>query len=86
MTDVEQAKREQQRLALEADRLIHDETLITALERVRQSAVDALIRVDADKPTDVVRLQAKVMVCDEFMTELKTMVELQVIENRSRMS
>lgn len=83
MTD--QDKRERQRLALEAARLTSDETLITALSRIRQNAVEALISADATIPTDIVRLQAKVIVCDEFMAELGTMIQLQSIEdNRSR--
>ena len=86
MTDKEQEKRERQRMALEATRLTNDETLIKALAFVRQAAVDALIRADATIPTDIVRLQAKVTVCDEFMAELKTMIELQVIETGSRIN
>lgn len=79
-------KNERQRLALEAARLIKDETLLTALSRVRQSAVDALIRADATITADVIRFQTKVTVCDEFMAELDTMIQLQAVDNsRSRM-
>jgi plasmid maintenance system antidote protein VapI len=79
-------KLERQRLALEAKRLTTDETLISALSRVRQNAVDALIRADATITADIIRFQTKVTVCDEFLTELATMIELQSVEeSRSRM-
>lgn len=77
-------RRERERLALEAARLIKDDTLLKALSRVRQNAVDALIRADANSPTDVVRLQAKVMVCDEFMDELRVMIDVHSIDTASR--
>lgn len=80
----ETIKHERERLALEAVRLTHDETLLTALSRVRQTAVDALIAADAANTADVIRFQTKVIVCDEFMAELSTMIDLQTIETRSR--
>jgi hypothetical protein len=86
MIDADQVKRERARLALEADRLSRDETLLTALATVRQNAVDALIGADATVTADIIRFQTKVTVCDEFMSELKTMVELQIIETGSRIS
>ncbi len=78
----EPTKRERERLALEAKRLTADETLILAIANIRKTAVDALIAADANKITDVVRLQAKVSVCDEFMSELEQMITLQNIEEK----
>lgn len=85
MADPTAEKLERQRLAQEAERLIKDDTLIRALAKVRQSAIEALIRADATNTADVIRQQARVSVCDEFMGELKTMIQLQSIENRPRM-
>lgn len=81
-----QTKREIERLALEAARLKNDETLKIALANIRSSAVDALIKADATKTADVIRFQAKVQVCDEFMGELETMIQLQTIETGSRIN
>ena len=79
--------RERERLAQEARRLISDPTLIKALANVRQNAVDALIRADATVTADIIRFQTKVTVCDEFMSELTTMITLQDIEaNRPKIA
>ena len=79
--------RERERLALEAKRLIKDDTLLKALANVRQNAVDALLRADATVTADIIRFQTKVTVCDEFMSELSTMITLQDIEaNRPRIA
>ena len=75
-------KRERERLALEAARLTTDSTLLTAIDRIRQQAVDALIAADATDSAAIIRQQAKVTICDDFMAELKTMIELQAIETR----
>ena len=75
-------KRERERLALEAARLTNDSTLKTALDRIRQQAVEALIAADATDSAAIIRHQAKVTICDDFMAELKTMIELQAIETR----
>lgn len=82
MAESDAVKHERQRLSLEAARLKSDETLIHALANIRKAAVDALIAADANKITDVVRLQAKVSVCDEFMSELEQMITLQNIEEK----
>lgn len=84
MTDAETTKRERERLALEAARLKKDDTLIHALANVRQRAVDALIAADATNPADIIRQQATVKVCDEFMAELEMMITMQAIETGSR--
>lgn len=84
MADLSAEKLERQRLALEAERLTKDETLLRALANVRQNAIEALIKADATNTADVIRQQARVSVCDDFMGELKTMIQLQSIENRSR--
>lgn len=81
-----QTKREIERLALEAVRLKNDETLKTALANIRSNAVDALIKADATNHADIIRFQTKVTVCDEFMGELETMIQLQTIETGSRIN
>lgn len=79
--------RERERLALEAKRLTSDPTLMKALATVRQNAVEALLRADATVTADIIRFQTKVTVCDEFMSELSTMITLQDIEaNRPRIA
>jgi hypothetical protein len=79
--------RERERLALEAKRLTTDDTLLKALGAVRATAIDALLRADATNTADIIRFQTKVAVCDEFMSELSTMITLQDIEaNRPRIS
>lgn len=84
MNDSETLRRDRERAALEAARLIKDETLIRALASIRQKAVDALIGADATEPTAVVRQQERVKVCDEFMSELEMMITMHAIENGSR--
>lgn len=84
LTDPETRRRERERNALEAARLIKDETLKTALANVRQSAVDALIRADVTNQADVIRQQERVKVCDEFMAELEMMITMHAIDTASR--
>jgi hypothetical protein len=79
--------RERERLALEAKRLVKDDTLLKALANVRQGAIDALLRADPTITSDVIRFQTKVTVCDEFMSELETMITMQDIEaNRPKIT
>lgn len=66
---------EAEHFAREAARLQDDQTFNEALNRIRQSAVDALIRADATKTHDVLRLQAKITVIDELRGELGQMIE-----------
>ena len=70
--------------AKEAARLLSDDVLLEAIKRVRTSAIDALLRADANKISDVVRLQAKVSVCDDIMGELDTMIQVHLIDTRPR--
>lgn len=86
MTDFSQMKQERERLALEAKRLINDQTLKTALSNIRQSAVDKLISADPTNTAEVIRYQEKTKICDEFMAELQSMIDQQTIENGSRIS
>jgi hypothetical protein len=79
MSDPAEA-RERERLAQEAKRLTTDTTLTKALATVRQNAVDALLKADPTITADIIRFQTKVTVCDEFMSELSTMITLQDIE------
>lgn len=75
--------RERERLAMEAKRLTNDLTLIKALEAIRQTAVDRLVKADASIMADVMRHQAVVKVCDDFMVELETMIQVHSIETAS---
>lgn len=73
----EDEKRERKRLALEAERLIKDETLLKVLADIRQEAVDLLLSADAANTAAIIRCQAQAIVCDEFMAKLKSMIDLQ---------
>ena len=76
---------DREHLAKEAERLLRDEVLREAVGRVRGAAVDALIRADATQAHEVVRLQAKIAVCDEFLDELRDMVLQQSMATRPRL-
>lgn len=68
--------------AKEADRLLADQTLTEALRKMREAATEALIRANAENIHDVIRLQAKITVIDEFKSELQTMVGTLALRNR----
>lgn len=53
-------------LAKEAERLQSDELLIKALADIRADALNALATVDANNYQNIVKLQQKVAVVDEF--------------------
>lgn len=57
--------------ANEARRLIGDLTFRSALSTVYNNAVEALVSVDADDKTAVLRLQAKAQVITEVLSELE---------------
>ncbi len=59
------------RLALEADRLVNDEFLQMALSEMRKDALEDLVLADADDKTKLLRLQQKVQVVDEVLSTLK---------------
>lgn len=61
-------------LKKEADRLLSDEILTLAFDRVRAEALEALAITDADDKTAILRLQAKVTVIEEVRTELRAMI------------
>lgn len=69
-------------LAKEAERLSKDPVLLQAIINIRSMAIEALVKADPNKITDVARLQAKVTVCDEFMSELRQMVEAVKVKTR----
>lgn len=69
-------------LAKEAERLSKDPVLLQALSTIKSTAISALVKADPNKVTDVARLQAKVTVCDEFMSELRQMVEAVKVKPR----
>lgn len=55
--------------AKEAQRLLSDDTLKFALDKVRTAALEELARADGKK--QIMRLQQKVAVIDEFREELR---------------
>jgi hypothetical protein len=57
--------------AKEADRLLADDTLTEAFDRVRQEALEALAVAKSD---DILRLQAMVAAIDQIRDELRAMV------------
>ena len=60
-----------ERLALEADRLLNDEFLAFALAEMRNDALEKLVFADADDKTKILRFQQKVAVIDEVLATLK---------------
>jgi hypothetical protein len=56
--------------AIEAERLLADDTLKYALDVVRADALEALAVADVEDKSLVLRLQQKVAVIDEFRSEL----------------
>lgn len=56
--------------AKEAQRLLHDDTMITAVEQLRAYALEELAEADAFDTNRIVTLQAKVRVANEFLNEL----------------
>lgn len=60
--------------AKEASRLLADETLKRAFEAVCQTAMSDLVTVDADDKTAILRLQSKVQVIDEVLSELEAAI------------
>lgn len=63
--------------AKEAQRLQTDETLLKALESMRQEALDGLVTVDPDNKSGVIRAQERVRAVDEFRSHLNRMVMAQ---------
>ena len=61
-------------LAKEAARLLADEVLLAAFDRVRREALEALAICQAENTTQVLRLQAKVGVIEEVLSELHAMI------------
>lgn len=61
-------------LALEAERLAKDPVFLEVLQRIRKSAVDGLVTVNADATREVITLQCFARVCDVFPAELQAMI------------
>lgn len=61
-------------LKLEADRLSKDPVLIEAVARIRLQAMEAMIKADPTKATEIIALQERVKVCDSFAAALKAMI------------
>lgn len=62
-------------LAKEAERLLKDEVLVYAIGTMRQEALAALVRANANEPIEVLRAQQRVEACDEILSVLSTYVE-----------
>jgi hypothetical protein len=61
-------------LKLEADRLSKDPIFLKAVARMRATALEDLVTVDASDTTAVLKIQAKVWVCDGMASELEAMI------------
>lgn len=57
--------------AKEAERLLSDETLTKAFDKVRSDALEALAIADVKEPTAILLFQAKVAVIEEIRSELR---------------
>ena len=58
-------------LAKEAQRLLHDDVLLHAIAEAQRESKDALVTVDADNKTEILRLQANVQAFDEILSTLE---------------
>ncbi|QNP80991.1 hypothetical protein [Agrobacterium tumefaciens] len=61
-------------LAQEAARLKKDPVFLEVLSRIRNSAVEQLIKTNVDEKTLILTLQAFAKVCDVFPVELEAMI------------
>jgi hypothetical protein len=60
--------------AKEADRLLSDDTLTQAFDKVRADALEALATADVKEPTAILLFQAKVAVIEEIRSELRSAI------------
>lgn len=65
---------DKEHLAQEAARLKKDSVFLEVLSRIRASAVEQLIKTNADDKTLILTLQAFAKVCDVFPQELEAMI------------
>jgi len=61
-------------LAKEAQRLLHDETLLYAISEAQREAKDALVTVDVSNTIEILRLQANVQAYDGILSALESYV------------
>lgn len=61
-------------LAKEADRLAKDPVFLEVLSRIRSTAVEQLVKTNADDKTLILTLQAFAKVCDVFPAEMQAMI------------
>lgn len=64
-------------LAIEAERLLRDSTLMHAVKLMRDEAVEALINTDAEKFETICRWQAQARMADEIPQILRRFVAAQ---------
>lgn len=62
-------------LAKEADRLSKDPVFLEVLSRIRSTAVEQLVKTNADDKTLILTLQAFAKVCDVFPAEMQAMIQ-----------
>lgn len=65
---------EKQHLALEAERLLNDDTINKALDAMRIVGLENLVLVDPSKPDDIRKWQAYVAAVDAFRGQLSVFV------------
>jgi hypothetical protein len=73
----------EEHLAKEAQRLLHDEVLLKAIASAQKDAMDGLVTVKADDTIEIQRLQARVLAFDEILANLEAMVLRQVKQGDS---
>lgn len=61
-------------LRLEAQRLSSDETLKLALSNMRKLALESLATADPFDAQAILKHQARIFACDEFISELGMMI------------
>lgn len=62
-------------LAKEAERLSKDPVFLEVLSRLRMSALEQLVKTNADDKTLILTLQAIAKVCDVFPAEMQAMIQ-----------
>jgi hypothetical protein len=62
-------------LAAEARRLLSDRTLLHAIAAMRLEALEECATTDPQYPVSVLRAQARVYACDEFLRTLQRHIE-----------
>jgi hypothetical protein len=69
-----------------AKRILEDPLFVEAMETLSRNAMSALVTVDADDKTAILRLQAKAQVIDELISELEGVILASMAQNSPAVS